>query len=173
MATFDEVQHEISNILDSLETAEPLVVKVLQDELDAYLEDLATMEADKADAIAFMIRQQQARIDLLKSEEQRIRGRCQAAERQLARTKDYFKSVMEKHSLQKVKGNSSTLYLRKSEKVEINIFAELDPAENLPGQFVKVKTTYEVDKAAIKSALKDGEDVPNCSLVETFNLNVR
>jgi hypothetical protein len=60
-----------------------------------------------------------------------------------------------------------TFGTRKSSSVEV------EDVNNLPSEFKKVKVTESADKTAIKKALKSGEDVPGCQLIESVNLKIK
>lgn len=167
MPSLNDIEHEIKMVLDTMEYSDPEHLELLQQQLDSYLEKLGLQEGAKADSVAAIIRQSVARINYLKEEEQRIKNRRQSAEKQLARTKAYFQGVMEFHGLKSIKGESSTLSIRRSEQVVVN-----NP-EYIPENFKRIKTTIEADKAAIKEALKSGEEIEGCYIVENFSLNVR
>jgi len=166
MASLKEIQDEIKTAFSALEEATDENREELESALSDYLQDLGELEADKADAIGFMLREQTARIAFLKDEEKRIAMRRKSAENALSRTKDYFKAVMTEAGLQKVKGNTSTIYLRKSESVFVGV-----EAENLPEEFKKISISARA--ADIKKAIKSGVDVPGCEIRTNYGFNVR
>jgi hypothetical protein len=167
MTTMSNIQLEIRNILESIEQ----VPEEQHEELEDYLAGLGDLEAEKADAIAFVLREQKARIEFLKDEEKRIKARRNAAERGLERTKEYFKGMMYANGLKQIKGNSSTLFLRKSESV--NLGENFVPELCLPEECYKKEVSIKIDRNKIKQKIKSGESIEGCSLVENFSLNVR
>lgn len=53
---------------------------------------------------------------------------------------------------------------RRSELIEID--PALDPEADLPPELLRIKTTVEPDKSAIKAAIKAGRSVPGCQLLQ-------
>lgn len=49
----------------------------------------------------------------------------------------------------------------------------VDDVALLPEGLLRVKTTTEPDKTAIKAALKSGQDVAGCSLVENLSVSIK
>ena len=57
--------------------------------------------------------------------------------------------------------------LPKSDSVEVS------DLKLLPAEWLRVKTTYEADKTAIKAAIKAGQEVEGCKLVEKLNAQIK
>jgi hypothetical protein len=161
----NDIQAEIRNVLEAMECADANEVDAHV--LDAYLEELATQEAEKIDAYGYVLRQQVARIQFLKDEEKRVQNRRKAAENALDRMKSRMLHVMTANGLRKVSGATTTISLRKSASVVV------DDVSLLSEQFVRIKTTTEPDKVAIKDAMLSGVDVAGARLVESESLQVK
>lgn len=56
---------------------------------------------------------------------------------------------------------------RKSEAVMV------DDVNLIPAEMLRVKTIYEPDKTAIKSAIKSGREINGCMLVESQNIQIK
>lgn len=56
---------------------------------------------------------------------------------------------------------------RRSEAVQV------DDINLLPAEMLRVKTTYEPDKTAIKAALKAGQEVQGCTLVQNLSTQIK
>lgn len=56
---------------------------------------------------------------------------------------------------------------RKSEAVMV------DDINLIPAEMLRVKTTYEPDKTAIKNAIKSGREINGCMLVENSNIQIK
>ena len=165
MPSMSNIQEEIRTVLEAMEHAEP--GEVDESTLEAYLDELATQEAEKVDAYGYVLRQQTARIQFLKDEEKRVQNRRRAAENALDRMKSHMLHVMQSNGLRKVSGATTTISLRKSVSVAV------DDLSVLGDQFVRVKTITEPDKTAIKEAIVGGASVPGARLVESESLQVR
>lgn len=168
MATFNDIQHEIKTIIESLETCDEDQYAELEESALSYLDDLANAEAEKIDAYAYVMREQAARIEFIKSEEKRLAQRRRTAENALSAIKQRLISQLEYANLKKVAGNTSTVSLRKSKSVFVGI-----DAESLPEGLRTQKTTFSADKKAIKAALESGENIEGCSIEEGTSLLVR
>lgn len=154
------IEEEISNILLAAE-------ELGDDQQEAalsYLDELAIAEAEKADAIGYAVRQRQAQIDFLRSEEDRIRSRRKAMESRLIMFKEYLTSVFSRLGLQRVKGIKSTLFLRRSSSVEIF------DLNLLPSEFVQTRIEYVPRKTQIKDEIVAGREVPGAKITERQSL---
>lgn len=56
---------------------------------------------------------------------------------------------------------------RKSEAVMV------DDVNLIPAEMLRIKTTYEPDKTAIKNAIKSGREINGCMLVENTNIQIK
>lgn len=166
MPTMNDIQAEIRNVLESMECAD--VNEVDENVLDAYLDELASQESDKVDAYGFVLRQQSARVQFLKDEEKRVNARRKAAENALERMKGHLLHVMQSSGLRKVSGSTTTISIRTTRSVKVSV-----GAEQLPNEFVRVKTTYEADKSAIKAAIDAGIVIDGCSIEDGEFLQVK
>ena len=165
MATFAQIQAEIESMLsipDNMLTDEQRAT------MDAYLDELGQQEADKVDAFGQFIRLQSARAEAMKEEAKRLSAAAKCIENRLERLKLYYVGVLRVNKLKRVSGNIYTLSTLKSERVEV-------PANvsGLGEAFVRRKVKVEPDKKAIGDALKAGQEVPGCRIVESYSLQVR
>ncbi|GEB79744.1 hypothetical protein DDE01_11590 [Desulfovibrio desulfuricans] len=166
MPTMTAIQQEIATVLDAL--AEIDVQPEQQEAALAYLEDLALQEAEKTDAIGYVLRRADADVEFLKHEEARIRGRRVALENAQRRMKERLQYMMNASGLRQLKGSTTTLYIRKSEAVQI----DCNPQE-LPPAYLDTVIDYRPRKAAIKDALKRGEHVPGAKLEQRESVAMR
>lgn len=119
------------------------------------LEKLCNLRGNKA-----------AYIKALKEEEDRINAKRKTEEKKLTSLDDYILLIHQKSGQQKSIAGSWTVSTRKSTQVILD-----DDFNNENFQVIKeVKT---VDKAAIKEALKNGEDVDGAKLVTNYNLQIK
>jgi hypothetical protein len=73
---------------------------------------------------------------------------------------------MQRNGLQKVRGQIYALSVRATDIVSIT------NQDALPEQYIRVKTTVEPDKTALKAALKEGQEIPGAALSKSFSLQV-
>ncbi len=163
MPTMDAIQGEISNILavaEELDDTQQL--PALQ-----YLDELAIQEQSKVDAIGYAVRKRKAEIDFLKQEEERLRYRRQSMEKRLDVFRDYLLAILNRHKLTKVKGLSSTLFIK---NVHAVIIKDLG---GIPEKFKQVITEIKVDKRGIAEDLKNGWHIPGAELKKRQSLTIR
>ena len=168
MPALHDIEHEIGNLFSALEDLEPEEVEERMPALLSYADMLAAQEASKADGIAFAIRRENAGIQFLKDEEQRLRVRRQAKERALGRFREHLLQVMTIHGIKKIKGDKSTLSLREDKRVVI----ECNPQE-LPNPYVEQRIDWVPDKRLIKDALAAGIEVPGARLEVSKSVQIR
>lgn len=163
MPTLDAIQEEISNIL---QVAEELTEDQHLPAL-SYLDELALQEQSKVDAIGYAVRKRKAEIDFLKQEEERLRYRRKSMESRLEEFRDYLLAILNKHNLKKVKGLSTTLFIRNTDAVNI-----LDLG-GIPEKFKKIIPEIKVDKRGIAEDLKNGWHIPGAQLEKRQSLTIR
>ena len=163
MPTFNEIQQEIAGML-SIPDEE--LTPEQREAMDAYMDELAKVEADKVDGFGQFLKIQAALADACKEEAKRLIAKAKAAEASLARLKEHYTFTLRSNGLKKVSGNAYTISVRESEGVTAQ-------TEELPELYRRTKTTVEPDKAVIKESLKSGLTIPGCALVKTYSLQVR
>ena len=166
MPSLTAIQQEIATVLDTL--ADMDVSLEQQEAALSYLDDLALQEAEKTDAIGYVMRRAKADAEFLKGEEQRLAARRHAIENAQQRMKMRLLNVMNEHGVRKLKGASTTLYVRQSDVVEIRC----DPSE-LPDAYVNKATVYQPVRDAIKEALAGGATIPGVSVVTRESVAMR
>lgn len=171
MATFAEIQEEISNMLDipddQLDESQRKV-------MDEYLDELGGQEAARVDAFSQFIRLESARAKALKEESDRLAARAKAAQNRINGFRQHYAAIMADHGLRKIQGEVYTLSLRKSESVEVDDSREnLFDLEKIDPTLVRCREIIEPEKAKIREALKAGLALPHCRLVEKSSLQIR
>lgn len=167
MATFEGIQEEISSMLSVPD-------EELTDEqraaMSAYLDELADQEAAKVDSFAQFFRLETARAEAMKEESKRLAARAKTVSNRLDYLRGLYAGIMLEHGLKKVKGSAYEITLAKSERVEVPVYTD-----GLPPEFVRVRVeeTREPDKIAIKAAIKEGREVPGCTLKTIYRVQVK
>lgn len=135
---------------------------------DSYsvIEQLEMERDTKIENIGCWIKNLEADAAAIKAEAKAMSDRAKAAEKKAEGLRGYLAAILagEKWSSPKV-----AISWRKSVAVEIDE-AELP---ELPEQYLRTKTTIEPDKTAIKDALKAGEYIEGCRLVEKNNISIK
>ena len=126
------------------------------------LDELRASYEDKLEACALYVKDLQAEAEAIKDEERRLAERRKAKEKRAEHMKAYILGNMRGKSFETARVQ---LKSRASERVQV----ELD---RLPESYITVKETKSADKAAIKRALKGGEEVPGAYLEQHTSLTV-
>ena len=122
------------------------------------------MEKDqKVENVALWIKDLKAEVEALKAEKMAFADRQKAAENKIESLKKWLGETLDG---QKFKSTKVAVSFRKTESVQVSDIWEL--GEN----FVKYSEPT-ADKAAIKKAIKAGEEVKGAVLVESLSLSVK
>ena len=120
------------------------------------------MEA-KAENIIAVIRNYEARIEAIKSEEKRLAEYRKGEEKKLEKLKEYTIYCMEQLGNKKLDTSLGRISLRKK-PTSLNIVNE----ELIPSEYKELVQTVKIDKAQIKKDLKD-KTIEGVELVEGGN----
>lgn len=112
MPTFNEIQQENRRVL-SIPDEE--LTPEQREAMDAYMDELAKVEADKVDGFGQFLKIQAALADACKEEAKRLIAKAKAAEASLARLKEHYTFTLRSNGLKKVSGNAYTISVRESE----------------------------------------------------------
>ena len=153
MAKLYEIKQDILDCID-METGE-----ITDPE---RLEQLQIDKHEKLRNIAFVAINASADIEAYKAQEKRFKAKRTAAEKTLQWAKE---TLARELAGQKMKEAEFTISYRTSEAVEIDEGADISP------EFLKMKA--EIDKTAIKQALKEGAVIDGCHLVQKQNIQIR
>lgn len=131
----------------------------------AKLDALQMAREAKIENIACWIKDLQADAKALKEEEQNLADRRRAAEHKAESLKNYLTFVL---NGEKFKSPRAQVSFRRSQQVYIE--DETKFTESHP-EYVKVKK--EIDRAGVKSALKEGEQIEGACLEEHQNIQIK
>lgn len=124
--------------------------------------ELQMERADKVENVACWIKNLVAEADMIEAERKKLDDRKHAALKKAESLKGWLAYALEG---QKFSTGKVAVSYRKSQVCTI-----IDP-EKVPAAWYKAK--YEVDKATIKEALKNGEVVPGAILEERNNMVIK
>lgn len=158
MANIYQIRAEIENFAAEVdeETGEFLNADAW-DELNMAFEE-------KVENTACYIKNLKADILALKAEEDALKERRNRYEKKVAQLE---KLLQDNLSGQKFETVRCVVSFRKSAAVEIT------DESVLPEHLFTVKTTSAPNKTAITKLLKEGQDVPGCTLVERMNMSIK
>lgn len=174
------IEAELVALLDSVETCPEELQPELQARIDAYM----GQEVSKVDQIAHVLAALEYEQKAAGDEIARLQERKKAAAKAQDRLEAYVCRVIASRGRPRLEGRTNTLSVRPSEAVVIT------SADAVPENFKTVSLTMpytvwfrvsgefpdlsgpsvSVDKAAIKKALKAGDDVPGADLEYRSNL---
>ena len=155
MASLYQIDQAILECLDA-ETGEII---------DAEKLDALFMEKNqKIENIALWIKNLQADALAYKAETDAFAARQKAAENKVESLKAWLVSAL---GGQKFSTTKCAVSFRKSEAVQV------DDVNSIPAEWTRIKTTIEPDKTAIKAAIKAGQEITGCKLVENTNISIK
>ena len=157
--TLYEIQEQIKNAIElgfDPETGEILDASAL--------EQLQMDRDEKIENICLYIKDLAAEATAIKAEESALADRRKASERKGESLKRYLQAMLDG---QKWKSSKAVVSYRKTQSVIV------DNLDEIPNDFMRIKTTSEPDKVAIKDALKAGTEVAGCHLEEGQSMSVK
>jgi hypothetical protein len=119
---------------------------------------------EKVENIACFIKNLTSDIADFKAEEANLAARRKTLERKAEFLKRLLLDNMDGQKFSTVK---CAVSFRKSEAVQV------DDVNLIPAEMLRVKTTYEPDKTAIKAAIKSGREINGCKLVENTSIQIK
>lgn len=158
MANIYQIRAEIENFAAEVdeETGEFLNADAW-DELNMAFEE-------KVENTACYIKNLKAEISAIEAEAKFLKERAAAKSKKAAQLE---KLLADNLSGQKFETARCVVSWRKSTAVEIT------DESVLPEHLITIKTTSAPNKTAITKLLKDGQEVPGCTLVERSNINIK
>lgn len=163
MANLFDINRELQDLWEA--ALDPETGELDEEKLAAF--EALGMERDaKIENIGCWIKNLESDAEALKAEAKNMTERAKRAERKADSLKRYLTAALDG---EKFNSTRCAISWRRSVSVEI------DEAEipELPEQYIRTKTTVEPDKAAIKDALKAGEYIEGCRLVERNNISIK
>ena len=145
----------LKDTVDLCETDEQLA------ECEAEIERTADALLRKVDSFSHFLGHLDSQIDLAEKEIKRLKAREMAFANLKERLNQYAIYTMQRNNLRKLEGDTATLTLRTNQPA-----VEITDEESLPAKFKTIIQSLKVDKMAVKSAIKSGEEVPGARLAE-------
>jgi hypothetical protein len=139
-------------------------------EAEALADELVGRMALKADAFGGFVRELEASAAAIREEETRLAARRKSVEGKVTWLKAKALFALQAMDRPRVEGSLFTLAIQNNPP---SVRVDVLPA-NLPAAFVRtVPATLEVDRVALGKALKAGEAIVGCALVQTQSLRIR
>jgi predicted nuclease with TOPRIM domain len=150
------------NYVSLMEMAEEMDAITLQDTLESIEEEIH----DKAENIAKLVKNINADVDALKSEEKRLADRRKSLENKVTHLKEYLQNQLEVAGLDKVKRPTLTVSIQNNPP-SVKVIDE----KLLSDYMIPVEPR--LDKKAILTALKEGMEVSGAELVQGRSVRIR
>lgn len=154
MATLYEIDQGILNCLD-METGEVIDPDKLS--------ELQMERGTKIENVALWIKNLNADIAACKAEKDSFAEKEKQAKVKLEGLKNWLTFALNGNKFNTAKVSVS---YRKSEAVEVD-------EEAVPKKWMVKKVTFAPDKTAIKNAIKQGQNIKGCTLVEKNNIQIK
>lgn len=127
------------------------------------LENLQLVKEEKLEGCAVVYKELKADAEALATEIKTLQERKNRILKKQEWLADYMAMAL---NGEKLKTPKCTISYRKSESVELT-----GNIEEVPSEYCKTKV--ELDKTAVKKAIKEGIEVPGCSLIAKMNMQVK
>lgn len=132
------------------------------DELVDALNDVQDAAEEKLNHILFVIRNMSASIDAIKAEENRLKERRVAIEKQQDSMKQYMIENMAKLDIKRVdNGVLKASYVKP--KPMLNVLDDME----VPDNYKKIETKVSLDKRQLLADLKDGQEIEGVELSQS------
>lgn len=159
--------YEINGIIEGIleNCYNPETGEIYDEDLMVQYESLRLTKEEKAENIACFIKNLEAESAAIKEEAKRLTARAKSAENKANHLKDYLQFCM--HG-EKLSTPRCAISYRKSQKVEV----DENRLNEIPEDYLRYKDP-EVDKTRVKEALKAGEVIPGCKLVDNVSMIIK
>ena len=159
-----EIKNEIEKCFT--ETVDEDTGEILDEVNLAYLEELQVAFDEKVDNICCLIKNIDADVKAIKTEEQNLKKRRMQKENASQRLKDYVKVILNGEKFESVR---SKIYYKNSKSTEVDMDLFLNNAD----ADLYIKTEYTPNKTAIKKALEDGKELIGAEIVENQSMIIK
>ena len=142
----------------------------------AWFDTLDGMEQElvrKAENVAVYIKNMESEAKTLKAEEDKLKVRRQAKENAAKRMREYLMDCMKQANISKIDEPRAVISLRNNpESVEISDETEFIGWAADHDEYLRYKAP-EINKTAVKNALKSGAEIPFAALTRSQSLTIK
>lgn len=128
------------------------------------LDNLLMLKDEKLENIACWIKNLLSDADAIKAEKDALADRESRLRKKAESLQKYLSDSL---NGQKFSTARCDVSFRRSETVKV------ENVNLIPAELLRVKTTVEADKKAIKAAIKEGREISGCKLIENLNIQIR
>lgn len=164
MATLYELTGHYASIMEEIEANGGELTPEAEQKLDA----IKTRLDRKVESIAKMILTLEGQADVRAMESERLSKAAEASRKGAERLRQYLIRCLDSLQLKRVQTEIGEVMVRENPpRVSIH------PGTTLDSRFLRIRTTTEPNKDAIREALAKGEVIKGCSLVRSKQLEIR
>ena len=157
------IQTEFLQLTDALIENGGEITPEIEEALQFNKDNLET----KGSNYGLIVKQLEAETEVINAEIARLTNLKKSRSNTVDRLKQSLSVAMELYGIEEIKTPLLKINFRKSESVEIISEAILD------GKFKIAKTTIQIDKVAIKEAIKAGDGVAGAILKQNKNIQIK
>lgn len=161
--TLYEIDNAIREVLES--AADPETGELVDEALLEQYDKLIMDRDQKVENIGLFIKNLEADAAAIKAEAKNLTARAKAAENKAEHLRNYLQFCLDG---QKFQSPRLSVSFRRSQKVEV----DQNRLFEIPDDYLRYKDP-EVDKKRVSEALKAGEDIPGCALVDSVSMIIK
>lgn len=161
--TLYEIDKAIQEALEG--AVDPESGEIIDEELLAAYDQLRMDRDQKIENIGLYIKNLEADAAAIKAEAKNLTARAKAAENKAEHLRNYMQFCL---NGQKFQSPRLSVSFRRSQKVEV----DQNRLFEIPDDYLRYKDP-EVDKKRVSEALKAGEDIPGCTLVDSVSMIIK
>lgn len=161
--TLYEINEAIQEALEK--AVDPETGEITNEAVLVEYEQLQMDREQKIENIGCFIKNLEADAKAIKDESKNLAARAKAAENKAERLRSYLEFCL---AGEKFQSPRLAVSFRHAKKVEV----DPDMLDAIPEQYLRFKDP-EPDKKAIGDALKAGEEIPGCGLVDSVSLIIK
>lgn len=161
--TLYEIDKAIQEALEG--AVDPESGEIIDEGLLAAYDQLRMDRDQKIENIGLYIKNLEADAAAIKAEAKNLTARAKAAENKAEHLRNYMQFCL---NGQKFQSPRLSVSFRRSQKVEV----DQNRLFEIPDDYLRYKDP-EVDKKRVSEALKAGEDIPGCTLVDSVSMIIK
>lgn len=161
--TLYEIDKAIQEALEG--AVDPESGEIIDEALLAAYDQLRMDRDQKVENIGLYIKNLEADAAAIKAEAKNLTARAKAAENKAEHLRNYMQFCL---NGQKFQSPRLSVSFRRSQKVEV----DQNRLFEIPDDYLRYKEP-EVDKKRVSEALKAGEDIPGCTLVDSVSMIIK
>lgn len=161
--TLYEIDKAIQEALEG--AVDPESGEIIDEALLAAYDQLRMDRDQKVENIGLYIKNLEADSAAIKAEAKNLTARAKAAENKAEHLRNYMQFCL---NGQKFQSPRLSVSFRRSQKVEV----DQNRLFEIPDDYLRYKDP-EVDKKRVSEALKAGEDIPGCTLVDSVSMIIK